>query len=282
MAASFFVNAMQVNFISVLTMENSGMVRIFKSLEGTRLKGFWRHDSVNESAVVEFFANAKVIAGTIISFIDNRKLALAKDVFVEVFLLPTEGMTRFLDIPKETVVEMRSKFSGSDVPFRAPTGGDKELDAGEIEVTKETNPVGENTSTTTDPDEHVEKQAGDTSTVAIGEEHMDNSNRTEMEPVTNEGAIVIDPAAKVKGMFEDVALPNPVEEHCQLMLKTAWEDVSSRTAVYDEWVHLRTMPRGTAAAGAQRSSLPVGTKSSGPSPAPFKPSEPRGSACSIF
>ncbi|KZV34214.1 hypothetical protein F511_39445 [Dorcoceras hygrometricum] len=40
--------------------------------------------------------------------------------------------------------------------------------------------------------------------------------------------------------------------------------------------------RGTAATDAQRSSPPVGMNSStGSSSAPFKPSEPRGSACSI-
>ncbi|KZV49344.1 pentatricopeptide repeat-containing protein [Dorcoceras hygrometricum] len=37
------------------------------------------------------------------------------------FGLPTKGMVGFLDIPKETVVEMRKGFSGSDVPFRAPS-----------------------------------------------------------------------------------------------------------------------------------------------------------------
>ncbi|KZV30161.1 hypothetical protein F511_16048 [Dorcoceras hygrometricum] len=42
-------------------------------------------------------------------------------MFAETFGLPTEGMVGFLDIPKETVSEMRSRFSGSDVPFRAPS-----------------------------------------------------------------------------------------------------------------------------------------------------------------
>ncbi|KZV22994.1 hypothetical protein F511_20395 [Dorcoceras hygrometricum] len=39
MAASFFVNAMQVDFESVLAMEHAGMVRMFKTLEDTWLKG---------------------------------------------------------------------------------------------------------------------------------------------------------------------------------------------------------------------------------------------------
>ncbi|KZV20412.1 hypothetical protein F511_30642 [Dorcoceras hygrometricum] len=40
MASSLSINAMQVNFESVLTMEHTGMVRLFKSLEETGLKGF--------------------------------------------------------------------------------------------------------------------------------------------------------------------------------------------------------------------------------------------------
>ncbi|KZV58592.1 hypothetical protein F511_11884 [Dorcoceras hygrometricum] len=45
---------------------------------------------------------------------------MTKEIFIETFGLPTEGVTSFLDVPKETVVEMRNRFSGSDVPFRAP------------------------------------------------------------------------------------------------------------------------------------------------------------------
>ncbi|KZV24808.1 hypothetical protein F511_21018 [Dorcoceras hygrometricum] len=48
-------------------------------------------------------------------------MVITKDMFSTGFGLPTEGMIGFLDIPKETVVEMRKRFSGSDVQFRAPT-----------------------------------------------------------------------------------------------------------------------------------------------------------------
>ncbi|KZV46675.1 hypothetical protein F511_10840 [Dorcoceras hygrometricum] len=109
-------------FTSVLAMEHVGMVRMFKSLEDTRLKGFLEaSNSVYEGFVTEFFVNAKVITGTIVSFVANRKMVLTKDVFSTVFGLPTEGMVGFLDIPKETMVEMRRRFSGSDVPFWEPS-----------------------------------------------------------------------------------------------------------------------------------------------------------------
>ncbi|KZV17532.1 hypothetical protein F511_34000 [Dorcoceras hygrometricum] len=120
MTASFFVNSMQVDFESVLAMEHTGMAKMFKSLEEIGLKGFLEASgSVYEAAVVEFFA-AKVIAVTIVSFVNNRKLALTKDVFAETFGLPTEGLIGFLDIPSNTMAEMRMKVSGIDAPFRAP------------------------------------------------------------------------------------------------------------------------------------------------------------------
>ncbi|KZV20544.1 hypothetical protein F511_33900 [Dorcoceras hygrometricum] len=66
MAASFFINAMQVDFESVLSMEHTGIAKLFKSLEDTGLMGFLEaSSSVYEAVVVEFFANAKFIAGTI-------------------------------------------------------------------------------------------------------------------------------------------------------------------------------------------------------------------------
>ncbi|KZV16185.1 hypothetical protein F511_11861 [Dorcoceras hygrometricum] len=121
MAAFFFVNDTQVDFASVIAMEHTSMVRMFKYLEDTWLKGFLEASgSMYEGAVLEFFANAKVVAGTVISFLANRKLALTKEFFAETFGLQTDGMVGFLVIPTETMVEMRRRFSGSDVPFRAP------------------------------------------------------------------------------------------------------------------------------------------------------------------
>ncbi|KZV37750.1 Transcripteion factor [Dorcoceras hygrometricum] len=80
MAASFSVNTLQVDFESVLAMEHSGMVDMFKALENTGLKGFLNATgSVYEAAVVVFFAYVKVIAETIAGSFDmvtNEKLDL--------------------------------------------------------------------------------------------------------------------------------------------------------------------------------------------------------------
>ncbi|KZV44583.1 hypothetical protein F511_11269 [Dorcoceras hygrometricum] len=91
------VDRIGVDFASVLVMEHTGMARMFKTLADTGLKGFLSGSgSVYESAVVEFYANAMVVVGTIISSVANRKLALTKKAFVEL-------------------------FSGSDVLFTAPS-----------------------------------------------------------------------------------------------------------------------------------------------------------------
>ncbi|KZV40212.1 hypothetical protein F511_27598 [Dorcoceras hygrometricum] len=120
MASSLFVNALQVEFQSVLAMKHTEISLMFKSLVDTGFEGFFAATgSVYEDVVVEFFVNAKVIAKTIVSFVAIRKLILKKDIFAESFGLPTEGMTRFLDFPKKKVDEMRIRFSASAVPFRA-------------------------------------------------------------------------------------------------------------------------------------------------------------------
>ncbi|KZV28268.1 hypothetical protein F511_20033 [Dorcoceras hygrometricum] len=113
------LNTLQVDFEFVLAMEHTSMARRFKSLEDTWLKGFMEaSNSMYEGAVTNFLVNAKVIVGTIVSFVANRNI-FTKYMFTAMFGFPTEGMIGFLDIPKETVVEMRRQIPGSDVSFRA-------------------------------------------------------------------------------------------------------------------------------------------------------------------
>ncbi|KZV56915.1 hypothetical protein F511_21806 [Dorcoceras hygrometricum] len=50
----------------------------------------------------------------------------------------------------------------------------------------------------------------------------------------------INPAANGKPILDIFANPNPVEEHCHLVLKSSWEDVSDRMVAFDECVHFRT------------------------------------------
>ncbi|KZV54039.1 hypothetical protein F511_17427 [Dorcoceras hygrometricum] len=125
MASSLFVNNLQVNFTSVLAMEHVGMVRMFKALEDTRLRGFLEGTtSMFESVVVEFLSNARVIAGTVVSTVCGQKLVIT--TFSGTFKLSTEGMTNFANISNETITEMRTMFSATEVPFKS-SGKKKEL-----------------------------------------------------------------------------------------------------------------------------------------------------------
>ncbi|KZV32502.1 hypothetical protein F511_03710 [Dorcoceras hygrometricum] len=73
-------------------MEDTSMVRMFKSLEESGQKGILGVSrSVFEGSLVEFFTNAKVIAGTIFSMVADQKLVITIDVFAVVFQLPTDG-----------------------------------------------------------------------------------------------------------------------------------------------------------------------------------------------
>ncbi|KZV18020.1 hypothetical protein F511_39425 [Dorcoceras hygrometricum] len=102
-------------------MEHNGMVKMFKSLKDSGLKGFLEGSgSVYEEAVLEFFTNAKIVAGTIVSLVGARRIAITKDTLIEVFELPDQGINNFLTIPKEIALEMRRQFSGTDEPFKAP------------------------------------------------------------------------------------------------------------------------------------------------------------------
>ncbi|KZV30051.1 hypothetical protein F511_33353 [Dorcoceras hygrometricum] len=70
--------------------------------------------------MIEFFANAKVIAGMTVSFVANRKMVITKDVFPTTFQLPTEGLVGFTDLSAKAMSEMKMRFSGTDVSFRPP------------------------------------------------------------------------------------------------------------------------------------------------------------------
>ncbi|KZV41376.1 hypothetical protein F511_37935 [Dorcoceras hygrometricum] len=64
--ASFTINALQVNFESVLSMDNIELVKMFRSLEESGLRGFLGvSGSVFEGSLTDFFANASFITGPV-------------------------------------------------------------------------------------------------------------------------------------------------------------------------------------------------------------------------
>ncbi|KZV28954.1 hypothetical protein F511_07514 [Dorcoceras hygrometricum] len=281
MVASFFGNTMQVDFASVLAMEHTGLVRMFKSLEEIGLKELLEASgSVYERAMIEFFANAKVTAGTIVSFVANRKMVVTKDVFAEAFGLPIEGMVGFFDIPTPTVVEMRRKFSGTSAVQGTEYEEGMKMECRMLHdiVAKELcakagyfDVVGFNPgpipdipdgaddgSTAGGPEANVEttpemeERDDNVSTAADQDEHA--TDKMEIEGIFAPVEIreinwatyflpKIDPAAKGKEIMDAFSMLNLVEEHCISVLKSAWEDVSNKMCEYDKWIHFRTAVR---------------------------------------
>ncbi|KZV31473.1 hypothetical protein F511_28359 [Dorcoceras hygrometricum] len=108
----------QVDFASVLTTEHAGMVRLFKSMENTGLRGFLEGTTyVFENAVTEFFFQCKGHSWDYYQFY-VYKLVVTEDIFSATFKLPTEGITVLADIQKATIVEMQHRFSATEVPFK--------------------------------------------------------------------------------------------------------------------------------------------------------------------
>ncbi|KZV44920.1 hypothetical protein F511_06542 [Dorcoceras hygrometricum] len=84
MASSLFVNTLLVDFTSVVTMEHAGMVRMLKTLEDTGLRGFLEVTTpIFESAIGDFFSNARVIAGTIVRTVFGKSWWSQKKFFRE-------------------------------------------------------------------------------------------------------------------------------------------------------------------------------------------------------
>ncbi|KZV19285.1 splicing factor, proline- and glutamine-rich-like [Dorcoceras hygrometricum] len=122
--ATFLNNALQVNFDSVLNMDDEGMVRMFKTLEESRLRGFLGVSGfVFEEALNQFFANATIIAGVIVSTVAKKKLV---DLFSEMFHLPSKGIISFYRLPAQAVEHMKVLFFATDALFK-PSSKNREM-----------------------------------------------------------------------------------------------------------------------------------------------------------
>ncbi|KZV55385.1 hypothetical protein F511_03866 [Dorcoceras hygrometricum] len=330
MTVSFSVNTLQVDFESVLNMENSGMVDMFKTLENTGIQGFLNAtDSVYEATMVEFFANAKVIEGTIETVIEMRgrfsgsnvqfrahskkkemkmELRLLYDILAKA-LCAKAGLSKGYVVQSSVLLENMVKADrGESVKLHPqnvlnsksmatyvkknlkPSRGQeprvvetkkavsKKKKAETTEVDKKKKKLVKKTVNKT-----VEAGSQDAPVKSTSETSSDDESSAQIakETATNDRAIVvrsspehpaklamtytgqgifapiqirvinctthflpkIDPAAKGIGMLEVIARPNPVQERCQLVLNTAWEDFSSTMALFDEWMNFRTVVR---------------------------------------
>ncbi|KZV25923.1 hypothetical protein F511_30409 [Dorcoceras hygrometricum] len=119
MATSLIQNALEVNFDSVLSFPDEGMVQMFKALESTGLHGFLGCPSVlYEDNLVAFFAHGLVKGNDIISCVQGKFVGISEDQFAGAFVLPTEGLTSIDEVPKDLIYDARSIFSTSGEPIK--------------------------------------------------------------------------------------------------------------------------------------------------------------------
>ncbi|KZV20335.1 hypothetical protein F511_31939 [Dorcoceras hygrometricum] len=117
MASSFHSNSQHVDFESVLSMDDQGMVSMFKALMASGLAGFLGCPAViYEDALVYFFENALVREGVIISTVAGQLVEISEEWFAESFELPVDGLGDLSEIPKDVVFDAKSIVSLSGEP----------------------------------------------------------------------------------------------------------------------------------------------------------------------
>ncbi|KZV55233.1 hypothetical protein F511_26640 [Dorcoceras hygrometricum] len=127
MAFSYYTNTLHVNFESIVAMDDPGMVYMFQALMASGLEGFLGCPAViYEAALVEFFENASVRDGVVVSTVHGVTMEISEQLFAETFELPLEGLSDLSDIPKDLVFDTRSIVSLSGEPV-STSGKKKEM-----------------------------------------------------------------------------------------------------------------------------------------------------------
>ncbi|KZV34516.1 mucin-2-like [Dorcoceras hygrometricum] len=112
MASSLFSNTIHVCFDSVLEMDNAGMVAMFRTLASSGLQEFLGCPSVIfETTLVEFFHNASVRDGLVVSTVHGQKVEILEEMFASTIKLPTEGLIDLHEVPQDAVLKARHDFS---------------------------------------------------------------------------------------------------------------------------------------------------------------------------
>ncbi|KZV35456.1 ATPase family AAA domain-containing protein [Dorcoceras hygrometricum] len=118
MASSLYSNAQHVDFELVLGMDDPGMVSMFEALMASNLRGFLGCPAiVYEDALIDFFENASVRSGVVISTVGGQLVEISENLFTETFELPIDGLGDLSEMPKDAVFDARSIVSLSGEPI---------------------------------------------------------------------------------------------------------------------------------------------------------------------
>ncbi|KZV21232.1 1-aminocyclopropane-1-carboxylate oxidase-like protein [Dorcoceras hygrometricum] len=80
MASAYYSNTQHIDFESVLAMDDPGMVSMFQALMASGLEGFLGCPAViYEAALVDFFENASVRDGVIISTVAGQLVEISEE-----------------------------------------------------------------------------------------------------------------------------------------------------------------------------------------------------------
>ncbi|KZV40673.1 hypothetical protein F511_32383 [Dorcoceras hygrometricum] len=127
MASLYYTNTLHVNFESVLAMDDPGMVSMFQALMASGLEGFFGCPAViYEAALVDFFENASVRDGVVVSTVHGVTVEISEQFFAETFELPVEGLSELSKILKDLVFDARSIVYLSGEPV-SMSGKKKEM-----------------------------------------------------------------------------------------------------------------------------------------------------------
>ncbi|KZV58341.1 hypothetical protein F511_22070 [Dorcoceras hygrometricum] len=118
MASAYYSNTQHIDFESVLAMDDPGMVSMFQAIMASGLEGFLGCPAViYEAALVDFFENASVQDGVIISTVAGQLVEISEEWFAESFDLPVDGLADLSEIPKDVIFDARSIVSMSGEPM---------------------------------------------------------------------------------------------------------------------------------------------------------------------
>ncbi|KZV30328.1 dystroglycan-like [Dorcoceras hygrometricum] len=118
MASSLYSNSQHVDFESVLGMDDPGMVSMFEALMASGLRGFLGCPAiVYEDALVDFFENASVRNGVVISTVGGQLVEISEKLFAETFELPVDGLGDLSEMPKDAIFYAWSIVSLSGEPI---------------------------------------------------------------------------------------------------------------------------------------------------------------------
>ncbi|KZV35355.1 hypothetical protein F511_37817 [Dorcoceras hygrometricum] len=117
MASAFITHSYQINFEFVLMIhDHEGMLNMFKALEASGLRKFLGCESVlYEKELGHFFDTALIQGEDVTGVISGKFVSISQTLFAKVFDLPTEGITNFSEVPKDTLYDARSLFSKEGV-----------------------------------------------------------------------------------------------------------------------------------------------------------------------